>query len=100
VTIDVHATTPALLAGVTEEGRDMSVQGTPQGSDESAEQHHHTQVDDHRAVTEEEIVAAMSVNSVPDEIRVASDSQDETGQIMDGEGNVRQPVAGQGADGA
>jgi len=67
---------------------------------EQDEQHHHTQVDDHRAVSEEEIVAAMSVNSVPDNIRVGSDNQDETGQIMDGEGNVRPPVAGQGSDGA
>ena len=67
---------------------------------EQDEQHHHTQVDDHRAVSEEEIVAAMSVNSVPDSIRVGSDNQDETGQIMDGEGNVRPPVAGQGSDGA
>jgi len=67
---------------------------------EQDEQHHHTQVDDHRAVSEEEIVAAMSVNSVPDNIRVGSDNQDETGQIMDGEGNVRPPVAGQGSTGA
>ena len=67
---------------------------------EQDEQHHHTQVDDHRAVSEEEIVAAMSVNSVPDNIRVGSDNQDETGQIMDGEGNVRPPVAGQGSQGA
>ena len=67
---------------------------------EQQEEHHHTQVDQHRAVTEEEIVAAMSVNSVPDEIRVGSDSQDETEQIMDGEGNVRAPVKGQGAPGA
>ena len=67
---------------------------------EQDELHHHTQVDDHRAVSEEEIVAAMSVNSVPDSIRVGSSNQDETEQIMDGEGNVRRPVAGQGSDGA
>jgi hypothetical protein len=67
---------------------------------EQQEEHHHTQVDQHRAVTEEEIVAAMSVNSVPDVVRVGSDTQDETGQIMDGEGNVRLPVEGQGSPGA
>ena len=57
-----------------------------------SEQDNRKRVDDHRGVTEEEIRAAMSVNSVPDEVRTHSDFADETGQVMDFEGNLGRPV--------
>lgn len=60
--------------------------------DETSELHHHTQVDQHRAVSEDEIIAAMSINSIPDEVRTGSANQDETEQVVDGEGNLRAHV--------
>ncbi len=42
-------------------------------------------------VTEEEIAAAMGVNSVPDEVRVTSTDPDETGLVVDGAGELRPP---------
>lgn len=42
-------------------------------------------------VTEEEIAAAMGVNSVPDEVRVTSTDPDETGLVVDGTGELRPP---------
>lgn len=42
-------------------------------------------------VTEEEIAAAMGVSSVPDEVRVNATDPDETGLVVDGAGELRQP---------
>ena len=42
-------------------------------------------------VTEEEVAAALGVNSVPDEVRVASTDPDETGLVVDGAGELRPP---------
>ena len=46
-------------------------------------------------VTEEEIAAAMGVNSVPDEVRVTSTDPDETGLVVDGAGELRPPSPNQ-----
>lgn len=43
-------------------------------------------------VTEADIAAAMGVNSVPDEVRVVSDDQDETDQVMDATGRLTEPA--------
>ncbi len=43
-------------------------------------------------VSEEEIAAAMGVNSVPDETRVKSTDPDETGLVIDGTGELRPPA--------
>ena len=42
-------------------------------------------------VSDEEIAAAMGVNSVPDEVRVHSTDPDETGLVIDGAGELRPP---------
>lgn len=42
-------------------------------------------------VTEEEIAAAMGVNSVPDSVRLTSTDPDETGLVIDGSGELRPP---------
>lgn len=45
-------------------------------------------------VTEEEVAAALGVNSVPDEVRVTSTDPDETGLVVDGAGELRPPSDG------
>ncbi|SDQ18701.1 hypothetical protein [Quadrisphaera sp. DSM 44207] len=48
--------------------------------------------DEHRGVTEEEIMRAMSVNSVPDEVRTHTTFRDETDQVMGMEGELQPAV--------
>ena len=43
-------------------------------------------------VSEEEVAAAMGVNSLSDEVRTSSTDPDETGLVVDGSGELRPPA--------
>ncbi len=51
-------------------------------------------------VSEEEVAAAMGVNSVPDEVRTSSTDPDETGLVIDGSGELRPPAEHEPGHGA